>query len=1105
MLRFLLSYLAVALIGAGALTRPVPVHAQVVGNINLGMEIETLSPERAAVFNLLVTEGVLVLQANPGSPAANAGIQRGDVITHLGRQTIKTREELIVALAGLNPNEPFAFIRQRANEAPLRVDIALAAPSRPAAAPPVLVLNTKGHMSLVRGMAAVADGRHIVSAGDDKVIRVWDWQTGQTVRTIHGYVGLGEVGKIFGLSLSPAGTMGAEPKQHRWLAVSGRMNDKPNDELIRIYDFNSGRLEKTLRGGHNNNVNAVAFAPDGRRLVSGAWDNTAVVWDVETGTIEQTLKGHTETIFNVIFTRDGQRVVTASYDHTLKMWDARTGRLIETMKGHEDGVNALAVHPTTGQIYSGDYRGVIRRWDGTTGKPLGVFANQETLVGHIAFSRDGRTMVTGIAKLRINPINYGTRVWEVPSGKLLRSYDGFNNNVQAGAVLPEGNWIANAGGSAFPIRVWDFTNGRTYTGADGNPLEMKGTGDARWGVAFSADGRHIAWGNTWRAHTTLAQNPLEWQLRLPTANQRMGQPERLPSNVADNNARWMRLSMSQGGNSLVHRKGGSFGYDAILDVVREGKTIASIERPTWDGFQHLVYGFSPDGKQIISGGGSGQVISYGLDGNKIGHFTGHESDIWSIAPSPDGRYLLTGSGDQTVRLWNLANRKLIVSIFHGTDGEWVMWTPEGYFTGSADAGELVGWQQNQGTDREARYIQAYQLRHFLRRPDIVERSIALADSEAAVRELAGKGPILADLVSRPPPELHVGGDKSTASGKATIVLEVEKTGRDVLAYDVHLGNYDKSGSFFIPERRLATRQAAVGTDYRPTFPGRELVALEVDLRPGTNLIGVVARTDAGETPIAVTQILSRGDALGDKTGVLRILSIGIDNYPTANPYPGNLTYAAKDARDFAETARKAMGPRHTVVLEPEILVSGAGGAREPTKANIEAALKRLSQAGPKDTVVLFMAGHGESRGGQYVLLPTDFVRRSADDPGQNVVEWRTIREALANASGQRLVFLDTCHAGNAYNDALVGDAKSFAFAAFTAASAGSVAKEDPNLGQGRFTHALRSGLEGKAARDGAIEVYDLGPYVARTVKVLSNGEQEAEFFPGAGNFVIVKN
>jgi WD40 repeat protein len=100
------------------------------------------------------------------------------------------------------------------------------------------------------------------------------------------------------------------------------------------------------------------------------------------------------------------------------------------------------------------------------------------------------------------------------------------------------------------------------------------------------------------------------------------------------------------------------GYDdAILDITRDGRTLASVERRSWDGYSHSSYSFTPDGRTIVSGGSSGVITAYGLDGKPLGNFVGHESDVWAVTPSPDGRYLVSASHDQTVRLWNLATSR----------------------------------------------------------------------------------------------------------------------------------------------------------------------------------------------------------------------------------------------------------------------------------------------------------------------------------------------------------------------------------------------------------------------------------------------------------------
>jgi hypothetical protein len=75
----------------------------------------------------------------------------------------------------------------------------------------------------------------------------------------------------------------------------------------------------------------------------------------------------------------------------------------------------------------------------------------------------------------------------------------------------------------------------------------------------------------------------------------------------------------------------------------------------------------------------------------------------------DGRYLVSGSADQTVRLWNLQTHELIVTIFRGENGEWVIWTPQGYYMGSPGADKIIGWQINKGPNKAADYVTAEQL------------------------------------------------------------------------------------------------------------------------------------------------------------------------------------------------------------------------------------------------------------------------------------------------------------------------------------------------------------------------------------------------------------
>ena len=186
---------------------------------------------------------------------------------------------------------------------------------------------------------------------------------------------------------------------------------------------------------------------------------------------------------------------------------------------------------------------------------------------------------------------------------------------------------------------------------------LEGTGQTDWAVGFAADGKSIAWGNKWKWTQSSPTNrgPLEFSLRLPNAGEAIGEPQRITGEDG-----WLRARADFGSWSLQHRKGGYYD-NAILDILKDGKTQTNIERGSTDGYDHRAYGFAPDGQSVISGGSNGVLAAYRLDGSKIGDFVGHEGDVWAVAPSPDGRYLVSGSADQTVRLWNLQTRELLVT------------------------------------------------------------------------------------------------------------------------------------------------------------------------------------------------------------------------------------------------------------------------------------------------------------------------------------------------------------------------------------------------------------------------------------------------------------
>ena len=123
----------------------------------------------------------------------------------------------------------------------------------------ILRLDPGGHTAIVKKLLITPDGK-LVTASDDKTIRIWNPKTGREERKILGQLGPGAEGKIYAIALSPDGKL---------LASGGFLGPGASDrELlgsIRLYDFQSGELLQTQKG-HENAVLGLAFSPNGRWL-----------------------------------------------------------------------------------------------------------------------------------------------------------------------------------------------------------------------------------------------------------------------------------------------------------------------------------------------------------------------------------------------------------------------------------------------------------------------------------------------------------------------------------------------------------------------------------------------------------------------------------------------------------------------------------------------------------------------------------------------------------------------------------------------------------------------------------------------------------------------
>jgi WD40 repeat protein len=943
-----------------------------------------------------------------------------------------------------------------------------------------LMLDTGGHMSKVWKVLVTPDGKQIVSSSDDKVIRVWDIAAGKTVRTIRGQVGPGNEGKLYSIALSPDG---------KWLAVGGWTHPQCAGRCgdVRLYDFASGKLVGLFKG-HTNVVFGLAFSPDNKKLVSGSGDTTAIIWDVASFRLLHVLRGHNAEVYAVGFTPDGQRVVTGSFDQTARLWSASDGREIAPMIGHREKIFALAVSPVDGTIATGGYDRTVRLWDGRTGQFLRIVANQQTIVGTVSFSPDGRWLITGTGGTR----DFDCHVWEVATGREHLTYKGHDNIVIASAIAPDGRVAVTGGGNSSQIHVWELLTGKTLR-------VLSGGGAPGWAVGFSPDGKRFAWGSKGKVGWTVNDRAeLAMELRLPGGGLGLGRPEPIDPATART---FMRARATYGNLALSHRPGGVYSGDALLDLKRDNRNVVTITRDSTTGFDHRSYSFMPGGQVFVSGGLGGELAAFDLAGKKLGNYVGHESDVWSVTPSPDGQLLVSGSHDQTVRLWNAKTFELIATLFASSDGEWVVWTPQGYYASSPNGDRLVGWQINKGETQAAEYVTASQLRNTFYRPDIVEAAVSRSSANIAIAQATTRaaGFKLSDLVRRPPPKLQVAGPtegNETMRGRASITLALAETRDDpVKAFDV-----------FVNDVKVSAEAKRQGGD----------VSFDVPLGQGNNRVRVVARSTSDLLGEASLEIVQNGEGALDKRDHLFIIAVGVDRYPHMPPVCGpdknrscDLNYAGADAKAFAETIEKQMGRQHQHIVK-RVLFNGAGGTLEPSRENIENAFDMLLEAKDNDTVAVFIAGHGynDPRSG-YQFLPTN-VRPgdSGNWASSTIIKWSTLESAIQAAKGRRLLFVDTCRSGSAYNARLIKDASDGGIVAFSATNMQQDAVELPQLGHGVFTSVLVKGLKGAAdiANEREVRVFDLGAFLEREVRKMTNGRQTPDFYkkPGAENFVLVR-
>jgi WD40 repeat protein len=433
------------------------------------------------------------------------------------------------------------------------------------------------------------------------------------------------------------------------------------------------RPELLLPLGHSNQVQSVALSSDGKRVLTGSMDQTAILWDVASGKPVQTFKGHGGTVGSVALSGDGQRVLTGAWDKTANVWDIATGKPLRTFRGHTREVRGVALSRDGKHALTGGWDSTAILWQVDTGQIVQTFRGKEGLIYAVALSGDGKRILTAGSG---RPV-----LWDVATGQPLQSFQGHTNYVPAAALDETGSRILTGSADKTAI-LWDGATGqalqtfrghtasvfgaalssdgkRALTGADlfdnsailwdtatGKTLQtFKGTSLSVNAVALSSDGQRVLTASLWKA--------MLWDVRTAQPVQTFQVYAELAGPVA--------LS-GDGKHVLTSRYTAERGR--LREVVLWDLATAQQQRRIGGPLLDRSVPLNTAGKRLVTG----PTLWDAETGKYLRNFVGHDKYPWCVAISGDGKRVLTGAPDHKAILWDAGTGQAL-HTFQGKEGD----------------------------------------------------------------------------------------------------------------------------------------------------------------------------------------------------------------------------------------------------------------------------------------------------------------------------------------------------------------------------------------------------------------------------------------------------
>lgn len=418
-----------------------------------------------------------------------------------------------------------------------------------------------------------------------------------------------------------------------------------------------GEVLGTLEG-HAAVASPIAFSPDGATLYTGSYDRDIRIWDLQRWECVRILAAPNGTVRTVIACADGESLVTAGW-YWVYIWNINRDRPIRSIAAVTSVVSGTLSHDESVFVVGGEESGTVRTYDlhGVASRDLPPQTGRMSA----AFNRDGTVLATGDGVGNV-------RLWDAATLRLLAELPKLPGRVRSLIFHPNRPILAT-GCEDDVARLWDLRTGALIRSIPG----MNDITSAS--IDFDAAGERIGIvGATGKFRVLELDSGRELAAFTP--------PKKTAEAIA--------VGFSPDGRRLatVSRLAQFF----LWDLENPQSPPLDMSQP---GVQIWTPVFSPDGKNVLTGGWTREVLAYDTtSGERIRRLEGHGALIAQIALRPsDPSIVASAGGEGTVRMydWRAGRPLTVFDEFDGWDAITVSFSHDGRYlaTGTALGGVRI--------------------------------------------------------------------------------------------------------------------------------------------------------------------------------------------------------------------------------------------------------------------------------------------------------------------------------------------------------------------------------------------------------------------------------